>query len=126
MQSRASVYSVQRAAAGLSALARSLLSLGMGANGYIPPTPDDERRRRGNDYVAPGTQEHLLGAADPTDLVYNAFGHASALMQELQRAYSPTFTAERENQDAEYAEAVRIDEERGGPECRGGRSSCGR
>ena len=120
---RASVYSVQRAAAGLSALARSLLSLGMGANGYIPPTSDAERRRRGNDYVAPGTQEHLLGAADPTDFMYNAFGHASALMQELERAYSPaaienasptsrpTFTAEREAQDVEYAAAVRHDED---------------
>ena len=140
------MYSVQRAAAGLSALARSLLSLGMGANGYIPPTPDAERRRRGNDYVAPGTQEHLLGAADPTDFMYNAFGHASALMQELERAYSPaavenasptscacsplhrdpscgdphcrwirprpTFTAEREAQDVEYAAAVRNDEDR--------------
>ena len=61
--------SVQRAAAGLSILARSLLSLGMGANGYIPPTPDAERRRRGNrDYVAPGTQEHLLGAGDPAEI----------------------------------------------------------
>ena len=143
---RASVYSVQRAAAGLSALARSLLSLGMGANGYIPPTSDAERRRRGNDYVAPGTQEHLLGAVDPTDFMYNAFGHASALMQELERAYSPaavenasptscacsplhrdpscgdphcrwirprpTFTAEREAQDVEYAAAVRNDEDR--------------
>ena len=67
---------------------------------------------------------YLLGAADPTDFMYNAFGHASALMQELERAYSPeaienasptsrpTFTAEREAQDVEYAAAVRHDEER--------------
>ena len=42
-------------------LALLLLSLGMGANGYIAPTSDAERERRGDlDYVAPGTQEHLL------------------------------------------------------------------
>ena len=52
----------------------------MGINGYVPPTPDAERRRRHNlGYVAPGSQEHLLGAGDPTDIMYNAFGHASAL-----------------------------------------------
>ena len=45
---RASVSSVQRAAAGLSNLARSLLSLGMGANGYIPPTSDAAREQRGD------------------------------------------------------------------------------
>ena len=32
--------------------------------------------------------EHLLGAGDPSDLTHNAFGHASALMQDLVRAYS--------------------------------------
>ena len=42
------------------------------------------------DYVAPGSQEHLLGAGDPADFIYNAFGHASALMQELERAYNTT------------------------------------
>ena len=45
---RAAVASVGRAVAGLSIMARSLLSLGMGINGYIPPTPDAERRRRSN------------------------------------------------------------------------------
>ena len=35
---QAAVASVERAAAGLSILARSLLSLGMGRNGYVPPT----------------------------------------------------------------------------------------
>ena len=53
--------------------------------------------------------------------MYNAFGHASALMQDLEREYSNTvvneaqasFTAEREAQDAEYATAERNDEERG-------------
>ena len=30
--------------------------------------------------------EHLLGAGDPSDLTHNAFGHASALMQDLVRA----------------------------------------
>ena len=56
----------------------------MGANGYIPPTSDAARAQRGDpDHVAPGTQEHLLGAGDPADLMFNAFGHASALMQEL-------------------------------------------
>ena len=119
---RAAVASVGRAVAGLSIMARSLLSLGMGINGYIPPTPDAERRSRSNlDYVAPGSQEHLLGAGDPLDFMYNAFGHASALMQDLEREYSNTvvneaqasFTAEREAQDAEYAAAERQDEERG-------------
>ena len=93
--------------------------------------------------MAPGTQEHFLGAGDPADYMFNAFGHASALMQDLERAYStttesaplascacspfhrdsscgdprcrwvrPTFTAEREAQDAEYAEAVRADADR--------------
>ena len=54
-------------------------------------TPDSDWRRRYNlDYVAPGSQEHLLGAGDPSDLTHNAFGHASALMQELVRAYNIT------------------------------------
>ena len=88
---QAAVASVERAAAGLSILARSLLSLGMGRNEYVPPTPDSNRRRRYNlDYVAPGSQEHLVGAGDPSDLTHNAFGHASALMQELVRAYNIT------------------------------------
>ena len=115
---RASVSSVQRAAAGLSNLARSLLSLGMGANGYIPPTSDAAREQRGDpDHVAPGTQEHLLGAGDPADLMFNAFGHASALMQELVGAYSTIAEASASSAMCECS-PIHRDSACGDPRCR--------
>ena len=68
----------------LSLRARSLLSLGMGRNGYVPPSSSMQPGPQHDpDYVAPGSQEHLLGAGNPSDLARNAFGHASALMAEL-------------------------------------------
>ena len=76
-----SVLSVGGVVAELSLRARSLLSLGMGRNGYVPPTSSMQPGPQHDpDYVAPGSQEHLLGADNPSDLARNAFGHASALM----------------------------------------------
>ena len=60
--------SVEQAAAGLSILARSLLSLGMGRNGYVPPTSSSHPRRQHNpDYVAPRLQEHLAPLMECTN-----------------------------------------------------------